>query len=221
MSAPQTLLMAMPASSRLDDRELPLARAAPMTTNSTTAAPASAPAQTAGDAGDRVPVRANREHGAERRAGRDAERVRRRQRVAQHRLKQAAGQRQRAAREQPEQRPRQPQLREDRPVGLLARARHAREIERERADERQQQRRGDEQQRRSATARPRATGRRSTASLVADPGAGRRAAFDIVSRGENARSHPASSSAVAGPHVEGHAPVREHDRGACRTSAPD
>ena len=71
------------------------------------------------DAGDHVPVERDGEDGAERGPGRDAERVRRRKRIAQHRLKQAAGQRQRAAREKTEQCSRQTEIRQNRPVGLL------------------------------------------------------------------------------------------------------
>ena len=46
MSAAQTLLIAMPASSRLDDERWPPRVAAPITTNRITPAPARAPAQT-------------------------------------------------------------------------------------------------------------------------------------------------------------------------------
>ena len=91
---------------------------------------------------------ADRDHGAQRRAGRDAERVRRRQRVAQHRLEQRARQRQRPAGEQTEQRSRDAQLHEDRPVRLFTLPRAARSRA-GRADERQQQRCADECDRRT------------------------------------------------------------------------
>ena len=93
MNAEQTLLAARPDSSRLNDDSLPLlergadderehdrrARRAPPTQMAGRPAICCQPSQMAIDR-------------AERRAGGDAERVRRRQRIAQHRLKQRAGQ---------------------------------------------------------------------------------------------------------------------------------
>jgi hypothetical protein len=96
--------------------------------------------------GDPLPAEPDGDDGAERRAGGDAERVRRRQRVAEHGLKQRARQRQCAAGQQAQERPRQPQLHENRPVRLLMRA-DAAQAEREWADERQQQGGRNEQHR--------------------------------------------------------------------------
>ena len=100
MNAEQTLLAARPDSSRLNDDSRRCCSAAPTTSASTTADPASAATQIAGRPGDLLPAEPDGDDGAERRTGGDAERVRRRQRVAEHRLKQRAGERQRAAGEQ-------------------------------------------------------------------------------------------------------------------------
>ena len=105
MRAAHTLLIAMPASSRLDDESWPPRVAAPITTNRITTGAGERAGPDADDAGHHVPVERDGEHGAERRAGRDAQRVGRGERVAQHRLEQAARQRQRTAREKAEQRP--------------------------------------------------------------------------------------------------------------------
>ena len=111
ISAPQTLLIAMPASSRLGRRQLPLAlRGAHHDEQNERRADERA-GPDADDARHHVPVERDRDHGAERGASRDAKRVRRGQRIAQHRLEQAARERERTAGEQPEQRAREPQIR--------------------------------------------------------------------------------------------------------------
>src|SRR6185436_6681458 len=74
-----------------------------------------------------------------RRARGDAKRVRRRQRITEHRLKECARERQRSTGKETQERPRQSQLHKDRPIRFLAGA-YAPEVESERTGKRQQQR---------------------------------------------------------------------------------
>ena len=127
MNAEHTLLAARPDSSRLNDDSRRCCSAAPTTSASTIAAPSERRHPDRRQAGDLLPAEPDRHDRAQRRAGGDAERVRRGQRVAKHRLKQRARQRQRAAGEQTEQRPRQAQLHEDRPVRFLTQRGRARD----------------------------------------------------------------------------------------------
>ena len=218
MNAEQTLLAARPESSRLNDDSRRCCSAAPTTSASTIAAPASAVTQIAGQAGDLLPAEPDGDDRAERRAGGDAERVRRRQRVAQHRLKQRARQRQRAAGEQTEQRPRQPQLHEDRPVRFLVRA-DARET------------RARTVRRTAARAPPRRTRtakapthraaltRRALMSTTPRPGPTR--VVVSVRRDEKSDSQSGDRTASSIGRVEGDASVRRARSAAWRTSAPD
>jgi len=108
-------------------------------------------------------------------------------------LEEDAGERQRAASQQPEQCPRQPQLHQDRPVRVLMRA-HARDAQREWADERQQQRCRDEEHR-ERTDRARRVPRQAVHAY--DTHARPDAVVVSVSRGENNESQSVDRIASA------------------------
>ena len=183
----------MPGEQQAERRELTAAGCGAHHDEQNQAGAGERPDPDADDAGHHVPVERDRDHGAERRAGRHAQRVGRGQRVAEHRLEQAAGERQRAAREQAEQRPRQPQLREDRPVRLLPRQTRP-----------QSSALGPTNGSNSAAAAKSSaeppshatTGRRLIGITGTTPRAASRRC-STVSRAENARSHAGSSSAVS------------------------
>ena len=160
------------------------------------------------DAGHHVPVERDRDHGTQRRAGRHAQRVGRGERVSQHRLEQAAGERQRAPREEAQQRPRQTKVRENRPVRLLPLP-DASPVERARADERQQQGRRREEQRRAT--QPRHDGSASHQHHWYRT-QGREPPCSTVSRAENARSHCGIIERRLGRQIARHAPLRQHDQ---------
>ena len=63
------------------------------------------PGPDANDASHDVPIERDRDHGTKRRAGRHAQRVGRGESVPEHRLEQAASERQRSAREEAQQSP--------------------------------------------------------------------------------------------------------------------
>ena len=96
---------------------------------------------------DDVPAERDRQNCAKRGASGDAECVGSRERLAQHRLEQTAGQRERRAAEETEQRACDPQVHQDGAVWLLTRPR-ASEVERRGPGERQQERGGGERERR-------------------------------------------------------------------------
>src|SRR5688572_2043806 len=85
--------------------------------------------------GNQMPAHCERDDRAERGARRHAQRIRRRQCFAEHRLEETSSKRQGGASEKTEQRARQSQVDQDRPVGLLARP-DACEIDRRGSNER-------------------------------------------------------------------------------------
>ena len=100
MNAVQMLFSAMPESSSRTPDSCPRFHEAPATMTSTTAAPAIAPTHDGGKTQKAVQVESECEYRAECGACRNAERIGRGERVAQHGLKQTSGERQSAAGQQ-------------------------------------------------------------------------------------------------------------------------
>ena len=133
------------------------------------------------------------------------------ERVAQHRLKDAPGKRQRAAGEQAEDRARQPKVDQDRPIGFLSRQ-DPREAQRERSDQRQHNR-GDEKRQRG-NRDPRCARRSSFDSSIRHPRASARGRRHVQTREKSASQSDDRRASSTDMSARGPSASDDHD--ACR-----